>query len=198
MARIGSLAKNTGVKRLSTISGYATGAEKADSAETRAKMLGEQALRDTGLPLTIFRCSWIMETLPQFVRGNTLSLIGKQKHPLSWLAADDYARMVAASYQNEAGLNKELYICGPQAYTMEEAFKTYIRISAPGKTIAPVSTGMLRAIGWMSFNPELVALADLMAHYEKWGEVVPGDEANALLGGPTTTLEDWCRQHPLG
>jgi hypothetical protein len=32
-----------------------------------------------------------MESLPLFVQGKSMSLIGNQAHPLHWIAAEDYA-----------------------------------------------------------------------------------------------------------
>lgn len=189
---IAQAAKDTGVGRVTILSSYAVSAEKADTPESRAKFKGEQALKASGVPYTIFRATWFMETLPLFVQGKTISLIGNQIHPLHWIAAQDYAQMVSKSYQTTETLNKELYIFGPEAYTMGEAMKIYIENAAPGIKLSPVSTKMLSILGMLSFNTEWKSTANLMGHYERYGEDGSPDEANRLLGTPRVTLKEWC------
>lgn len=162
---IAQLAKESGTPRITLLSAYAVHPEKADTPESRAKSRGEQALKASGVPYIIFRASWFMETLPLFVQGKTISLIGNQIHPLHWIAAEDYARMVSQSYKNDNALNKELYIFGPEAYTMGDAMKTYAE-SASVK-VAPISTTMLSVLGTFTFNTEWKSMAVLMKHYER-------------------------------
>jgi uncharacterized protein YbjT (DUF2867 family) len=187
--------KEMGVGRITIISAYAVSQEKADTPESRSKFKGEQALKSSGVPYTIFRASWFMETLPLFVQGKQISLIGNQIHPLHWIAVQDYARMVSKSYQTEKTLNKELYIFGPESYTMGEAMKIYAEIAAPDVKVSPVSTKMLSILGTLTFNTEWKSMATLMGHYERHGEDGSPEEANRLLGAPTTTLKEWCEKN---
>ena len=191
---IAQAAKELGVGRVTLISAYAVSKEKADTPESRSKLKGEAALKSSGVPYTIFRASWFMETLPMFVQGKSISLIGNQIHPLHWIAAEDYARMVSKSYQIDETLNKELYIFGPEAYTMGEAMKIYASIAAPDLKVSPVSTRMLAILGTLTFNTEWKSTATLMGHYERHGEDGSPEEANRLLGRPTTTLKEWCNK----
>ena len=189
---IAQAAKELGVGRVTILSAYAVSAEKADTPESRSKLKGEAALKSSGVPYTIFRASWFMETLPMFVQGKSISLIGNQIHPLHWIAAEDYARMVSKSYQTDETLNKELYIFGPEAFTMGEAMKIYAEYA--GVKVAPISIQMLAVLGALTFNTEWKGMAVLMKHYENWGEDGSPDEANHLLGAPATTLKEWCNK----
>lgn len=192
---IAQAAKEKGVGRVTILSAYAVSEEKADTPESRSKLKGEAALKSSGVPYTIFRCSWFMETLPLFVQGKNISLIGNQIHPLHWIAAEDYARMVSKSYQTDETLNKELYIFGPEACTMGDAMKIYTEIAAPDVKVSPVSTKMLSVLGMLTFNTEWKSMATLMGHYERYGEDGSPEEANRLLGAPTTTLKEWCMKN---
>ena len=194
---IARAARELGVGRVTLISAYAVSEEKADTPESRAKVKGEAALRSSGVPYTIFRCSWFMETLPMFVQGKNISLIGNQVHPLHWIAVEDYARMVSKSYQSDDALNKELYIFGPESLTMREAMQLYTEIAAPGVKLSPISTRMLSVLGWVSFNPEWKSMATLMKHYERWGEDGSPAEADRLLGAPKVTLREWCESNKI-
>ncbi len=192
---IAQTAKELGVRRVTILSAYAVSQEKADTPESRSKVKGEAALKSSGVPYTVFRASWFMETLPMFVQGKQISLIGNQIHPLHWIAAQDYARMVSKSYQTTETLNKELYIFGPEVHTMGEAMKIYTEIAAPDVKVSPISTKMLSIMGTLSFNTEWKSTATLMRHYERHGEDGWPEEANRLLGAPTTTLKEWCKEN---
>ena len=190
---IANIAKEKNVGRVTLIASYASGEKKADTPESRSKVRGEAALKSSGVPYTIFRCSWFMETLPLFVQGKSISLIGNQIHPLHWIAVEDYARMVSKSYQTDETLNKELYIFGPEAFTMGEAMKIYA--DHAGIKVAPMSTTMLSVLGTLTFNTEWKGMSVLMKHYENWGEDGSPEEANRLLGTPRITLKEWCEKN---
>lgn len=190
---IARIAREKNVGRVTLISAYAVSEEKADTPESSSKLKGEAALKSSGVPYTIFRASWFMETLPLFVQGKGISLIGNQIHPLHWVAAEDYACMVSKSYQTDETLNKELYIFGPEALTMGEAMKIYAEHT--GVKVSPISTTMLSMLGALTFNAEWKGMAVLMKHYENWGEDGSPDEANQLLGTPRVTLTEWCKRN---
>lgn len=189
---VAQLAKECGTPRVTLLSAYAVHPEKADTPESRAKSRGEQALKASNVPYTIFRASWFMESLPLFVQGTTISLIGKQIHPLHWIAAADYARMVSQSYKSNETLNKEFYIFGTEAYTMGEAMKIYAE--SAGVKVTPISTTMLSVLGSLTFNAEWKSMAVLMKHYERWGEDGSAEEATRLLGAAKITLKEWCEK----
>ena len=186
---IANIAKEKNVGRVTLISAYAVSEEKADTPESRSKFRGEAALKSSDVPYTIFRASWFMETLPLFVQGKSISLIGNQIYPLHWVAAEDYARMVSKSYQTDETLNKELYIFGPAAYTMGDAMKIYA--DHAGVKVSPISRTILSVMGILTFNAEWKGMATLMKHYENWGEDGSPEEANRLLGAPQMTLKEW-------
>jgi len=73
-------------------------------------LAAEQAARSSGVPFTIFRCTMFMETLPKFVRDGKAMVMGRQPHPWRWLAADDYAAMVARAYELPEAAGKVLGI----------------------------------------------------------------------------------------
>ncbi|NOK61631.1 MAG: putative conserved protein YbjT, contains NAD(P)-binding and DUF2867 domains [Chloroflexi bacterium AL-W] len=72
-----------------------------------------------------------MESLPRYVQGTRASIIGSQPLPYHWVAATDYAHMVAGAYANPAAANQTLYVHGPRKYTVEEALKHYCVIVYP-------------------------------------------------------------------
>lgn len=184
-------AARAGVGQISYLSSYTTLEKNIDSAESAAKWRAEEAIRAGAVPAVIFRATWFMESLPLFVLGRRAVLIGRQPHPLHWLAAADYARMVARSFRTPAAQGKALYIYGPQAMPMRQALEQYAAALEPSPTISAMPTWLMRGLGRLSFNYEWRALADLMDHVGRIGEEGDPAEANALLGAPTTTLDQW-------
>jgi uncharacterized protein YbjT (DUF2867 family) len=191
---VAEAARAAGVRQLTYLSGYTIGPHTATSPESLAKWRAEQAIRDSGVPFTIFRATWFMESLPLFVQGRFAILIGRQPHPLRWLAAADYARMVARSYQASAALGRELYLYGPEALTMREALQRYRDLAAPGLAVLTLPVWLTRILGRVSGSAELQSLTTLMAYYDRHGESGDPEEAHRICGAPTTTLDEWCRQ----
>ena len=135
-----------------------------------------------------------MESLPLFIKGNKAFLAGKQPHPLHWIAADDYSRMVFRAYRTPEAANKTLYVYGPEKHTMAEALKQYCALTQPEVRLSVTPLWLLGIIAAVSRNPELQHLSRFMAYFNKFRENVDAGEANTLLGAPTTTLRQ-CSQH---
>ncbi|MCP4541507.1 MAG: NAD(P)H-binding protein [Chloroflexi bacterium] len=188
-------AKQAQVRQITYLSGYTIQEKNALSPSTIAKFKAEQAIRASGIPYTIFRATWFFESLPEFVQGKWGLVIGKQPHPLHWLAASDYAKMVSRSHLTPDALNKELYIYGPQAFTMAEALKVYCSTVIPSVRVATIPTWLLSLVGMITFDVELQSIVELLVYYDKIGEEGDPREANELLGTPTTTLQQWCEEH---
>ncbi|NTU79330.1 MAG: NAD(P)H-binding protein [Chloroflexales bacterium] len=191
---VAQAARTAGIRQLTYLSAYTITAQTATSPEARAKWRAEEAIRASGVPATIFRATWFMESLPLFIRGRTATVIGRQPHRLHWLAAADYARMVARSYQTPAALGKELYLYGLEALTMREALQRYCAALAPKARVLTIpvalSAGLARATG----DAELRSITTLLAYYNRHGETGDPATARAVCGPPKLTLDQWCRQ----
>jgi hypothetical protein len=79
--------------------------------------------------------------------------------------------------------------------TMVEAMNRYCQAfhpETPAVSMVPVEAarGMAASTG----NKMLAFFAELMAYFDKVGEMGDPTEANRLLGAPMTTLEDWIQQ----
>ncbi|NOX87385.1 MAG: SDR family NAD(P)-dependent oxidoreductase, partial [Calditrichaeota bacterium] len=193
-ANIAKVAANKGVQRITYLSGAGTFEENAWFPMVKAKLKSEKAIRDSGVPYTIFCATHFMDSLSLAVRGNRATVIGKQPHRLHWLASNDYAKMVSKAFRLPEAANKRLFIYGPEAFTMSEAIHKYCSVVHPGIKVSSVPIWLLSFIGKLSFNPELQLVAGLMKFFEKVGEGGDPSEANDLLGAPTTTLEQWCEE----
>jgi len=194
-ANIARVSTKAGVKHLTYLSGAAVFEEYSFHHLVRGKLQAESAIRESGVPYTIFCATHFMESLSRFIRGGRAVIIGRQPHPLHWLAASDYARMVSKAFRIDEAKNKRFFVFGPEALTTLEALKIYCSIVHPGVNISSMPIWLLSLIGKLSFNAELQFIADLMRFFEEVGEGRgEPEEANRLLGAPTTTLEQWCRE----
>lgn len=189
---VAGLAARLGLSHLTYVSGSTVCEENGWFPMTAQKLLAETAVRDSGVPYTIFCPTWPMEQLPRFVSGGRATLIGDRPMPWRWFASNDMGRMVANAYHDEAAQGKRLFIHGPEKIPMKEALELYCQTFHPeieSVTVLPIE--MARSMAESTGNHMLGFFAELMAYFQQSGE--PGDpsEANQILGAPTTTLAEW-------
>lgn len=188
-----------GLRRISTISGASACEENAWFPMTRAKLDAEKAIRECGVPYTIFRCTMFMETLPTFVQGEKAMVMGKQRVKWHFIAARDYARMVATALPLADAEGKILYVYGPETWNMEEAVERYRAICAPHAQLAHIPFWLLSVVSLFPGKQKLRRVGlPIMRYFSKVSEIGDSAEADQLLGAPTTTLEQWCRERAGG
>ncbi len=189
-------ARPAGIEHVSYLSGASVCPENLWYAGTRARYQAEQAIQASRLPYSIFRAHFFMESLHNFIRGRLALQIGKHPHPYYWVAASDYARMVAAAYGTPAAANKTLYVCGPQALTLRQALQIFCHIAHPDKRLVYMPLWAATLLARLGKRPELQAAIPFFRYCEQVKIILSGSsaEANALLGAPSTTLEEWSRK----
>jgi hypothetical protein len=121
--------------------------------------------------------------------------LGKQPTPVHWFAAGDLGRMVSVAFQKEAAANKRFIVHGPEAMTMKEALERYCREFYPeAGQVSVMPIWLAKIIGTLTRNEMLKFATQLMGYFDKIGELGDPAEANAILGAPTTTLDQWMAQ----
>lgn len=190
-------ARKSGVERISYLSGASVCEENRWYAGTRARFQAEAALRESGVPYTVFRSHFFMETLPNFVHGKRVLQIGRHPHPYPWVAADDYARMVARAYALPEAANRIFYVLGPQLLTMRQALEIFQSIIHPDKDLMSLPLPVAEIMARLGRRKALQAALPFFHYCDKVKIITSGsaDEANDMLGAPTTTLETWCRNY---
>jgi uncharacterized protein YbjT (DUF2867 family) len=192
-ANVTEAARRANVTRLTYLSGASVFSENCWYAGTRVKFEAEAAIRAAGVPYTIFKATYFMESLPRFVQGKRALLIGKQPFPWHWLAAEDYARMVATAYATPSAANQALFVYGPQALLIRDALQIYCRIAHPDASLTSMPIWLTKIMARLGNRKELRAALPFFAYCEKVGEGGDPSEANALLGAPAITLEQWSK-----
>lgn len=193
-ANIAMVAVKMGVQHLTYLSSAAAFEENAWFPSVGAKLRAETAIKESGIPYTIFCPTHFMESLPLSIRGKRASVIGKQPHLLHWIAASDYSKMVSKAFRLPEATNKRFFIYGPESLTMREALVKYCSVVHPEIKVSSTPIWLLSLIGKVSFNTEIQFIAELMQFFEKTSEGGDPTEANTLLGAPTTTLKQWCEK----
>lgn len=191
---VSSAAAGLKLQRITYISGTSVAIENIWVPLIRRKFLAERAICESGVPYTIFCPTWFMEILPRYIRGNRAFVFGKQLNPYHLIAADDYAKMVAASYDTEAAIDKRFIIHGPEGVLFHEAVKRYCAVFHPKiKKVSTMPYWFATAMAKIKGAEEMRSVSDFMAAFEKIGERGDPAEANAILGRPATRLDGWFR-----
>ena len=180
------------LRRISYVSGTSVREENRWFDVVDVKMRAEDLLERSGIPHTVFCPTWVMEVLPNFVRPERAVVIeGKTPPGLHFFAADDFGRMVASSYEDDRSLGKRLFIHGPQSITIPDAVRGFHEACFPQMKLKRLRPWQARMVAKLTNNPSLGAVARLIAYFDKTEEHGDPVEANALLGAPNTTLEEW-------
>ena len=192
---VSQVAPKLKLQRITYISDTSVAEENTWFPLIKRKCLAERAIRVSGVPYSIFCPTWFMESLPKFIRGSKAFVFGKQPNPYHLIAADDYARMVAASYGVEEAINKRFIIHGPEGILFHEAVKRYCNVFHPEiKKVSTMPYWLATIIASIKGSKEMKFAIDFMAAFEKIGEKGDPSEANNLLGAPKTKLEDWLKK----
>ncbi len=191
-----AIARAAGTAKLERL-GYLSGGTSVEAnrwfPNVRLKLEAEEAVRSSGVPFTIFRPSWFMESMSRLVRDGQAALLGPQVLPLRWVAADDYARMVATAYAKPEAAGKALWIWGPEAMTMEQVINQYRTLVAPSTKVMKVPFFMASMVAFFTGNKEMKSFIPFMRFTAEHPEPGNPDEANQLLGAPTITFQQWCQ-----
>ena len=189
-----NIAAQKEIKLISYISGCTVADENRWFPMIENKYQAEQLLINSGIPYLIFRPSWFFETLELMVRDGKAMLPGKQPYEAHWIAADDFARMVATAYKNPEVKNRIFFILGSEKFLMKDLLEKYCRHSFPEiKKVSVIPIWIIRIIAILSGNKELKNAASLFGYFEKVKEIGNPDETNDLLGKPVITFKKWIR-----
>ncbi len=183
------------IKLISAISGCTVAEENRWFSIIDNKYQAEQSIINSGIPYMIFRPTWFFESLNLMIRDGKAMVLGRQPNPYHWIAAGDYARMVATAYKMPEAKNKIFFTFGPEQHFMKDLLEKYCKRCYPEiKKVSTVPLRVIKIIAILTGNAQLKGAASLFAYFEKVKEMGNPDETNALLGKPETTFEKWTLQ----
>jgi uncharacterized protein YbjT (DUF2867 family) len=180
------------LQRITYISGTTVCEENRWFPLVDRKLRSEEAIRTSGIDYTIFCPGWFMEMVARFVHGDRVYVFGRPRRRWHFVALQDFARMVVEGYRRPEAVNKRFYVHGPQALTVLEALQSYCRVLHPEiKKLRGTPYWLLRLIARFSGNARMRKGIDMVSYLERVGERGNAAEANAILGAPQMTLDQW-------
>lgn len=195
---VAAVASRLGVERITYISGATVSEENRWFPMIEQKLEAEKAIGECGVPYTMFCPTWPMEQLPRLARGGQPLLIGDRRNLNHWFAADDLGRMVSNAFKIGEAAGKRLFVHGPEAMSMKDALETYCRAFHPEvESVQVVPIDAARAMAVSTGSEPLRFFAELMAYFDRVGEMGDPAEANRLVGAPATTLDMWIEQRQV-
>lgn len=156
------------------------------------KFRAEEALHRSGVACSVFCPTWVMDGLPRFVVGGRAAVMGRQPFPYHWVAGEDLARMVSTAFGLPEAADNRFFIHGPQGIRLPDALRRYCAVFHPEiDQVSSMPFWLVRLMAALTRSSELRFAGEMMAYFEKIGELGDPSEANALLGAPATTLDQW-------
>ena len=153
--RLVAAAAAAGVRRVVYISG-AGAAPDATRTWFRAKWRAETAVRQSGIPYTIIRPTWVYG--PRDVALNRflgfakwlpfVPLTGSGTQLLAPVFVDDVARLAADALRDEAARDQIFEIGGPDTLTMREIIRVALRVSRKRRPLLPAPAALLKLAAW--------------------------------------------------
>lgn len=140
---------------------------------------------------TILRPSNLMENLPsRFVRGKSVSYIGKPREKGWWIAAEDIGRMLNSHLNRSLEKSYDIPLQGPEPMTAKEAVERYAAVKGLKPSRAP--TGVMALIG--TFVPELSYAVKISKAMNDAPEPFQSEQVWKDLGKPQLSIEDFARR----
>src|ERR687885_2170463 len=139
-------------------------AQKVGAFREKARF-EEELLAAENVSSTILRPAIFMQTLEMMLRGSVAFVPGRQRRPVSWIAAGDMARAAVRAFQADILGRHEL--AGPDTTTFDEAFERLARARGERIQVLHVPLMAMRIPGYAStYTRELV---NLMAFFNAVG-----------------------------
>ena len=192
-----TVAREKNIKRIFHVSAVtAAFPEFANGAEifiNQIRKTGYNLLKNSGIPITFFHCSWIMDTIEFAMRkGDTLQAFKPIHHPMYWLAGKDLGRMIAnAVTQSDHNLTKDYIMQGKEAITFEDALTRYAAIHSPKLKVQMAPIWLLKIIG--IFNKDARLAGKMGSFFSNFKEEFKADETWKELGKPVYTIENFAQ-----
>ncbi len=139
---------------------------------------------------TILRPAIFMETLHMMLRGPVAFIPGRQRRPVSWIAARDIARTAVRSFQEDILGRHEL--AGPETVTFDDAFGRLARARGERIRVLHVPLISLQLVGRASSYVR--ELANMMALFDAVGFATDPSVLRETFGVPALTIEEWARE----
>src|SRR5215204_4970825 len=157
----------------------------------REKARFEKELLDAeNVSSTILRPAIFMETLDIMIQGPVAFVPGRQRRPVSLIAARGIARAAGRAIQRDILGRSEL--AGPETVTFDEAFNRLGKSS--GKKIRTLHVPLVTLHAAGRFSPYVREMAHMMALFDEVGFATDTSALRETFDVPTLTIEEWAHE----
>jgi uncharacterized protein YbjT (DUF2867 family) len=190
-------AKRTGIKRISFLSSLVKNYNGMNGFHWWVfdmKQAAVDKIKASGIPYTIYYASSFMENLDQLMmKKDRIMLAGTSNAPMWFIAGEDFGRQVAWAFAKTTQENREYPVQGMEAYTWDEAAKTFIRYYTKKKlTIMKGPLPLMRLIG--KFKRDMQYVYMIMKALNNYPEKFESGRTWEELGTPMITLQAYAEQ----
>lgn len=150
----------------------------------------EELLAAGDVSPTILRPAIFMETLHMMLQGWVAFIPGRQRRPVSWIAAGDIARAAVRAIQGDILGRHEL--AGPEIVSFDGAFHRLGRARGGRIRALHVPLAPMRAAG--RFFPYVGEMANMMTFFDAVSFAADPSALLDTFGVPALTIEEWARE----
>ena len=136
---------------------------------------------------TILRPAIFMETLDMMIQGPVAFVPGRQRSPVSFIAASDIARAAVRSFQ--ADLQGRYELAGPDPLTFDDAFERLER--GRGKRIRVLHLPLIAMRLYGRTSHYARELANMMTFFDTVGFAADPSALRDTFGVPALSIEEW-------
>ena len=163
-------------------------AQKVGAFREKARFEKELLVAE-GVSSTILRPAIFMETLDMMIQGPVAFVPGRQRRPVSFIAARVIARAAVRSFQ--ADILGRYELADPETVTFGGAFELLGRGRGEKIRTLHVPLVTLRAAG--RFSPYVREMAHMMALFDAVGFAADPSALRDIFGVLALTIEEWAR-----
>jgi len=150
----------------------------------------EELLAAEDVSSTILRPAIFMQTLDMMLQGPIAFIPGRQRRPVSWIAAGDIARAAVRAFRADILGRHEL--AGPETITFDGAFHRLGKARGEKIRTLHVPLAGMRAAGRLS--PYVREMANMMAFFDAVDFATDPSVLRDTFGVPALTVEGWARE----
>jgi uncharacterized protein YbjT (DUF2867 family) len=161
-------------------------AQKVGSLREKARFERE-LLATEDVSSTILRPAIFMETLHMMLQGSVAFVPGRQRQPLSWIAASDIARAAVQAFKKDITGRHE--ISGPDTTTFDGAFERLGR--GRGRRIRTLHLPLIAMRLPGRVVPYVQELAHMMTLFDVVGYAADPSALRDTFGVRALTIEEW-------
>lgn len=152
---------------------------KKRNIENELRVKGHRIIREFGVPLTVFHCTWFIDVLPWLIQDKSLFVFGFFKTPMFWTNTIDFADYINLAIGNEKTFDKDFALQGTEAMPFHDLAIKYVEMKKLPITVinAPVP------------EKELGFYGDILRYFENFEEEFCAKETFEILGEPKLSIE---------